>query len=353
MQTWMRQPGKVALGLAGAVVFAVLVWQGITAHGAPDPQAAHLSRGAVIVNSGILVFREGLEAILVLAAITASMMGANAGYRKPVAVGVGAGLLASVATWFVVVAVINAVNAPALYVQAVTGVLAIVVLLVIMNWFFHSVYWGGWIGHHNRRRRQILADANSASGTDGGNGARRTLLGLALLGFTAMYREGVEVVLFLQNLRLQMGTDVVLAGVALGGSLTIVVAALTFAAHHKLPYKKMLVLTGVMLGAVLIVMVGESAQELQLAGWLSTTTLPLPLPAWLGVWFAVFPTLETLLAQVFAAVAVIGSYVVAENTHVRVPRRKGLVPARRSEAPPVARPTTVSTRHGASSSPSA
>jgi len=349
MRTWVRQSGKVALGLAGIAVLAVLIWQGITAHGAPDPQEAHLSRGAVIVNSGILVFREGLEAILVLAAITASMMGTNAGYRKPVAVGVGAGLLATVATWFVVVAVINAVNAPALYVQAVTGVLAIVVLLVIMNWFFHSVYWAGWIGHHNRRRQQILADASSASGADNGAGARRTLLGLALLGFTAMYREGVEVVLFLQNLRLQMGTDVVLAGVALGGSLTVVVAALTFAAHHKLPYKKMLVLTGVMLGAVLIVMVGESAQELQLAGWLPTTNLPLPLPAWLGVWFAVFPTLETLLAQALAAVAVIGSYVVAEHTRVRVPRRKGQTPARRPEAPPTARPIATTTRHGASS----
>ncbi len=349
MRTWVRQPGRVALGIAGAVVLAVLIWQGVTSHGAPDPQAAHLSRGAVIANSGILVFREGLEAILVLAAITASMMGANAGYRKPVAVGVGVGLLASVATWFVVVAVIDAVNAPALYVQAVTGVLAIVVLLVIMNWFFHSVYWAGWIGHHNRRRQQILADANSASGPDSGAGTQRALLGMAMLGFTAIYREGVEVVLFLQNLRLQMGTDVVLAGVALGGSLTIVVAALTFAAHHKLPYKKMLVLTGIMLGAVLIVMVGESAQELQLAGWLPTTDLPLPLPAWLGVWFAVFPTLETLLAQAVAAVAVIGSYVVAEHTRVRIPRRKGLTAARRPEAPPVARSVTKAGQHGASS----
>jgi hypothetical protein len=45
----------------------------------------------------------------------------------------------------------------------------------------------------------------------------------------------------------------------------------------------MLVLTGVLLGCVLVVMVGESAHELEQAGWLSTTVLPLPLPQWVGV----------------------------------------------------------------------
>ena len=39
------------------------------------------------------------------------------------------------------------------------------------------------------------------------------LLGLALLGFTSVYREGFEVVLFLQTLREQVGSSVVLEGV--------------------------------------------------------------------------------------------------------------------------------------------
>jgi high-affinity iron transporter len=73
----------------------------------------------------------------------------------------------------------------------------------------------------------------------------------------------------------------------------------------------MLVLTGVMLGAVLLVMVGEEAQEMQLAHWLPTTTihvLPSLFPAWAGLWFSVFPTVETLTAQLLAAVLVIASY---------------------------------------------
>lgn len=327
----MRKAGTAALGLIALVVVAVLVWQGVTQGGVPDPGAGGIGQGTAVLNSAILVLREGLEAILVLAALTASMMGANGAYRRPVAIGAGAALVASVVTWFIAVAVIDAVDAPALNVQAATGLLAIAVLLVVMNWFFHSVYWTGWIAHHNKRRQRVLAEAQT-----GGSGA---FWGLFLLGFTAMYREGFEVVLFLQNLRLTAGEAVVLQGVLLGGALAAGVGVLTFVAHHKLPYKRMLVLTGIMLGFVLVVMVGESVQEMQLAGWIPTTALPLPLPGWMGVWFAAFPNAEGLVAQAAAAVAVIGSYVVAENVRVRRPLRRGEVAAHRPEHAPGANRT--------------
>ena len=57
-------------------------------------------------------------------------------------------------------------------------------------------------------------------------------------------------------------------------------------------------------------MVGEQAQEMQLAGWIPTTTiegLASIVPDWMGVWFAVYPTIETLAAQLIAAALVIGS----------------------------------------------
>src|SRR2546421_12556002 len=63
---------KFVLVLAGLAVLTALVWQGITASGNPDPTVAHISRGAAIVDTGLLVFREGLEMILVLSAITPS-----------------------------------------------------------------------------------------------------------------------------------------------------------------------------------------------------------------------------------------------------------------------------------------
>jgi high-affinity iron transporter len=234
-------------------------------------------------------------------------------YRRPVATGVAVAFLATLATWFVAVRVVDDLTKSfkALYIQALTGLLAIFVLLVVMNWFFHKIYWTGWISMHNKRKHAIIQIAE-----EGGTSQRRLLFGMALLGFSSFYREGVEVVLFLQSYRLKLGGETILWGVALGILFTAIVAVLTFQAHRKLPYKKMLVLTGVMLGAVLLVMVGEQAQEMQLAHWLPTTVIPAlatKLPAWAGLWFSVFPTVETLAAQTIAGGVVVGSYFAARK----------------------------------------
>lgn len=304
--TFPRLVLRALVGVSVMLVVGILIWQAITAGGAPDPLAAEAKSKPTVatLDIGVLVFREGLECILVLAAVTASMVGTARSQRKPVAAGAGLGLLATLVTWFVAVGIVSDLTEsfPALQVQAATGLLAVIVLLVVMNWFFHKVYWGGWIALHNRQKKNLLSGAASRT---------RLWWGLALLGFTSLYREGFEVVLFLQSYRLKLGDAVVLRGVMAGIFLTGIVAVLTFIAHQRLPYRRMLVLTGVMLGIVLLVMVGEEAQEMQLAHWLPTTkikTLEDALPGWMGLWFAITPTVETLLAQLVAALVVVGSY---------------------------------------------
>jgi high-affinity iron transporter len=194
---------------------------------------------------------------------------------------------------------------PWLHVQALTGLLAVAVLLVVMNWFFHKLYWTGWISAHTNRKRELVA-SDGRSRTAG-----RVMFGMAMLGFTSLYREGVEVVLFLQSYRMKLGTGPIVRGVVVGLALTLVVALVTFVLQRRLPYRRMLVATGIMLGAVLLVMVGEQAQEMQLAGWLPTTEigwLSTRIPDWMGLWFSFFPTVETMVAQALALVLVIGSY---------------------------------------------
>ena len=297
--------------VAGAVtIVAVLVWQALAVAGAPDPLASHTSARAAVVDIGVLVFREGLECVLVLAALTASLVGTTRAYRRPIAAGVAVGAVATAVTWGVAVTIIDRLteNFSALQLQAATGLLAIVVLLVVMNWFFHKVYWTGWIGLHTRRKRELLRqDAQQQTSR------AAVWWGLGLLGFSSLYREGFEVVLFLQIYRLRLGGAAVGRGVLVGLALTAVVAVLTFVAQQRLPYRRMLVLTGGLLGVVLLVMVGEQAQEMQLAHWLPTTTVPAladRIPAWAGLWFSVFPTVETLAAQAVAAALVLGSYAV-------------------------------------------
>ncbi len=315
-QPSVRLP-RVAIAIGAILVVALLVWQAIFAGGAPDPTARGTTSAAATLDIAVLVFREGLECILVLAAITAGLIGSQTRYRRPIAYGASAGFVASVGTWFVAALAIDALasSVPALDIQAATGLLAIVVLLVVMNWFFHRVYWTGWISMHNRKKRELLGEAD-----DTATSRRRVLWGLGALGFTSLYREGFEVVLFLQTYRLQLGGRVVLGGVVIGSALAAIVAVLTFVARHKLPYKQMLVTTGMLLGIVLLVMVGEQAQEMQLAHWIPTTTIHAlegRIPDWAGLWFSVFPTRETLVAQMLAAVMVLGSYYVARPRSVR------------------------------------
>jgi high-affinity iron transporter len=313
-----RTAFRISLIVCALIIVGVLVWQGVSAQGNPDPTAPHTSPTAAVLDIAVLVFREGLESILVLAAITASMMGERAAQRRPIIIGAAGAGAGTLITWFVAVGIVSNLgkSVSALNLQAATGLLAVVVLLVVMNWFFHKVYWGGWIAMHNRNKKKLLASAGELEISE-----RRLMWGLVLLGFASLYREGFEVVLFLQTYYLQMGGKIVLFGALFGLFFTGIVAVLTFIAHRKLPYRKMLIVTGVMLGFVLLVMVGEQAFEMQQAGWIRTTQigwLADKIPAWAGVWFSIFPTVQTLVAQAVAAILVIGSYFAARCQSARL-----------------------------------
>ncbi len=313
----------VAFGLVSGLVYLMAT----ASTGPSDPSEAtrgSMSHGTAVFNSSMIVFREGLEAVLILAAVTASFRGANIVHRRPVFVGATVALGVSVLTWIVAGAILQQFSGLGMRLEAITGFLAVIVLLIVLNWFVHKVYWSGWIAKHNRRRREIL----------GGSGTG-VLIGLVALGFTSVYREGFETVLFLQNLRVTVGPSVVLEGVAIGLALTALVGSFVFVLHRKLPYKKMLIATGIMIGFVLVVMVGGTAATFQDLGWLPTHELPAGMiPAWMGAWFEVYPTWETIGAQLLAAAFVIGSYYAAEYMNVRRPARRGEPVAVKADAPP-------------------
>ncbi len=325
-----------ALALALAVTVVVLGWhaKGGTTDPTALPAGDRLNHATVVIDSAILVLREGLETILVLAAIMASFLGANRVYRRPVAVGGGTAILAGIATWFGVVWLIGRFHGGEFDVQAATGLPSLIVLLLVMNWFFHKVYWTGWISSHNRRRRSLLA-------ADPQTNLRRVLLGLAILGFTSVYRECFEIVIFLQNLRQLYGSSLVLEGVVIGSLFTAAAGVLTFALHQRLPYRRLLVITGVMLLFVLVVSVGEEVNEMQLAGWIGTSPIGgLHIPGWMGTWFSLFGNWETFAGQGIALALVLGSYAGAQYIRAWGPRRRGRLAARVATEPPT-RPAEI------------
>src|SRR3954454_4411483 len=258
-------------GAAIAVVAGLVYLMATASTGPIDPTEVrgHQSHTTVVFNSAIIVFREGLEAILIFAAVTASMVGANARHRRPVTTGALAAFGAAVVTWFLVQALLGAASGLGPRLEAITGFVAIVVLLIVLNWFVHKVYWSEWIGRHHRQRRRLLAKTGLAA-----------TVGLVALGFTSVYREGFEVVLFLQNLELKSDGATVLEGVGIGLAATSVVGAITFWLHQKLPYRKMLIATGALVAMVLVVMTGGTALSFQDLGWIPHHQTPFAVPTW-------------------------------------------------------------------------
>ncbi|HEY0602484.1 MAG TPA: FTR1 family protein [Herpetosiphonaceae bacterium] len=262
---------------------------------------------AVATNAAIIVFREGLEAVLILASLMGSLkMGENRRLRRPLWWGALSALGASVLTWIFMRGVLQSFARYGERLEAVVSLIAIGVLLLITNWFFHKVYWTGWMANFHAQKKRIIG------------GEAGLYMGLIALGFSSIYREGFETVLFLQALVLEAGTAVVLGGVALGMAGVILIGVLVFALQAKLPHKKMLIVTGVMIGGVLLVMVGNTVHVLQIVGWLPIHPIRwLTLPYWTGLWFGVFATWEGIGLQFAAGAFVIGSYFLAERVQHR------------------------------------
>ncbi len=275
------------------------------------------SRLSIVTNSAIIVFREGLEAVLILAALMASLVGAQRRHRRPLLAGVAMALAASVVTWAVAQTVLGSLAGWGEKLSASVGLVAIAVLLLILNWFYHRVYWQENLQGLHRRKKLLLGGAGLGM-------LSAQALGLVALGFSSVYREGFETVLFLQALTLEAGAWTVLQGVALGFGAVLCVFLLVVALERRLPHKKMLVATGLMITWVLVVLVGQTVQTMQKVGWVPVTPVDgVELPYWAGIWLGVYPTWEGLLAQFAALAFVIGSYIAAETLRSR--RRSRLV----------------------------
>jgi high-affinity Fe2+/Pb2+ permease len=127
------------------------------------------------------------------------------------------------------------------------------------------------------------------------------------------FREGGETVLFLKSVVLEAGTKTVIQGTLLGLAGVAVVGTAVFVMQRKLPHKKMLMVTGVMIALVLVTMVGNTIHVFQIVGWAPITPLgTFQFPTWMSVWFGLFATWEGIVAQLAALIFAIGSYFAAE-----------------------------------------
>ena len=83
-----------------------------------------VSRATIVGDAAVIVFREGLEAVLILAVLTASFVGARRHLRPPVLVGAVLGLVATAITWVIAQTIVHSLSSGGLELQAITGLLA-------------------------------------------------------------------------------------------------------------------------------------------------------------------------------------------------------------------------------------
>jgi high-affinity iron transporter len=262
--------------------------------------------------------------VLILAALTAGLAGAaSSRWRRGILIGGLLALVATAITFVLAEALLDSLARFGERLEVVVSLVAIGVLLLILNWFVHKAYWTGWMAGFQKKKVSITGTARERREQEQAATAidpdvRRASAiaqvgGLVVLGFTSIYREGFETVLFLQALVLDAGTLPVLEGAAIGLLAVTGLAVLTIGLQRRLPYRRMLIVTGVLIAVVLASMVGGTVQAMQAVGWMSVHPVGgLHVPSWMSTWLGVHPTWEAVALQFASIVFVIGSYVVAE-----------------------------------------
>jgi high-affinity iron transporter len=247
---------------------------------------AALTTPVAMLNSAVIILREGLEAVLIIGAILAYMVktGALSRFIRWVTAGVIGALVLSVATWFAAETFLTITPVQRELIEGVTSLIAMAVLFYVTNWLFHKVYVVDWMKFVREQADKALNNGRA--------------FGLAALGFTVVYREGLETVLFYQALLFDAEPTAVLAGFLVGLVFILVIAYAILRLSKRLPLKLLFTVTTILLLILAFSFTGVGVRELQEAGVVHTMLLPwFPENVLLMELFGLFPTLETVLAQ--------------------------------------------------------
>ena len=265
-----------------------------------------LSPATIAFTTFTIIAREGLEAIVILAALLAGLRGAeNLLIRHGIVRGALLGVVASGLTFWLSQTIVRSLLRFGEKLEAVISVLAVIILLMVTNWVFHKMYWVGW----NARLRDLSRSAKSVRTPFWEIGA---LLGV---GFLTVYREGFETTIFMQSLVLEGSAGSVLLGFVAGFLFLGTIGILIMAFGARLPYRKMLIVTGVLVVSIMVTFLGSAVRLFQTVSWLPVHPLPhVSLPNWLGVWFGIYPSWEGLLIPPLALVYVAGAWLYSKMT---------------------------------------
>lgn len=253
-----------------------------------------LDASLAFASAFFILLREGLEAVLVLAAMFAFLgkAGRREAYRYLHAGWAGA-LVAGAGTWALAAYVITISGATRELSEGVAALLAAGILFYMGFWLHdkaHADRWQAYISQH-------------LGGAMGGG----SLWLLAFLAFIAVYREVFETILFFQALWLQTsaaGQRMVLAGAASGAAVLVLASWVLMRLSARLPLGLFFGASALLMYVLAVVFAGKGIVALQEAGTLPSSTVNFPRIDLLGV----YPTLQGLGAQALLVLAAVAHY---------------------------------------------
>lgn len=245
-----------------------------------------LSPAATLSASFFILFREGLEALLVVAALLTFTRKANAARAtRHIHLGWIGALVAGGLTWYVANTLIHFSGASREMTEGVAGIVAALILFYVGFWMHSNSNSQKWLGY-------IRNQVDSALG----NG---TVWVLTFVSFISVYREIFETILFYQALWSQvtpLTQPFLFYGIAAALAALAVVCVLFFRIGMKLPLSLFFRVTSIVLLVLSVILLGKGIAALQEAGMISAFYLAVPTVDWLGV----YPTIQGVLAQVIA-----------------------------------------------------
>lgn len=236
----------------------------------------------------IIMLREGLEAVLLLAILFGYLESTKNGrYKRHILYGVGAAALATLASVFLIDELFSVLPFGREVLEAITALLAVVVLFYVSFWLIARLEQRRWLEFLKARVWTAVSAGSAVS--------------LVLIGFTSVYREGFESVLFFQALT-SFGEGLglwVAAGAAAGGAVLCVLATLIFTFGRKLPVKAFLTTAVLFVMATSVAFLGNAVSALQVSDVIAFTRLESwpHLPIFLAQATGYSPTRETVIAQ--------------------------------------------------------
>lgn len=268
------------------------------------------------VNGFVIIVREGLEAVLLIAAVLAYLarIDSEKRHRRRIYAGVAAGVAASAATWVIARTLVPIGGAHRELLEGITALLAVGVLIYVSNWLFQRTYIHDW--------KEYLKGKVGEAVTTG------SALAMAALAFAAVYREGFETVLFYQALLFQAGAGAVLSGFLPGLLLIVVLAVAIIRLGVRLPLRRLFGATNAVLVYLAFVFLGKGLYNLQEAGLFAPRPLPwMPDHEALRQLLGLYPVAETWLAQAAFLVLLAATYLYYRRRQAELARLWGRVHA--------------------------